>query len=500
MVSEAAYQEVVAERNILSEELILTKSKVAALEFELDNIKRAIFGSSSERHSGSTPEVTLPSLFPTEVPVDQEVPATEQIAYERRKPSPSKSLPDRLDVADHIERRKLVLEPEGVDPSAMKRIGETVNHRLMYIPASFLVLETVRPKYKDPVTGRIFQAPALDRTFAKSCVDESVASHVVVQKIIDHLPLYRIARIFGRQGVNIPESTLGDIYAESSRILQPLYEAHRNDVMGAGYINMDETVIRVQDSDKKGATHQGYYWVCYNNASRSVLFVYDPSRARGAPQKLLEGYQGYLQTDGYGAYEGFEDVPGITLVGCMAHARRKFFEAKAANKDLAEEALSLFGKVYAVERRIREQGLVGADKLAYRREYAVAALQELHEWLLDKYASIQLPSDPVRKAVEYTLTRWEKLVVYARTDHLEPDNNKVENSIRPVAIGRKNYLFAGSHDAAQRSAVFYSLLGTCKAHGLEPYTWLRDVLGRLPYHPQSRIRELLPQYYKPLEI
>jgi transposase len=178
--------------------------------------------------------------------------------------------------------------------------------------------------------------------------------------------------------------------------------------------------------------------VCYNNASRSVLFVYDPSRARGAPQKLLEGYQGYLQTDGYGAYEGFEDIPGITLVGCIAHARRKFFEAKAANKDLAEEALALFGKVYAVERRIREQGLVGADKLTYRREHAVAALQELHEWLLNKYTSIQLPSDPVRKAVEYTLTRWEKLVVYAQTVHLEPDNNKVENSIRPVAIGRKN--------------------------------------------------------------
>ncbi len=362
-----------------------------------------------------------------------------------------------------------MLEPQGVDVSAMKRIGETVNRRLQHIPASFLLVETIRPKYKDLDTGLICQAPATDQTFAKSSVDESVAAHIVVQKIIDHLPLYRLARIFNCQGVNIPESTLGDIYAESSRILQPLCDAHKKDVLGGGYVNMDETVIWVQDSDKKGATHQGYYWVCYNNASRSVLFVYDPSRSRGAPQKILEGYQGYLQTDGYGAYEEFEQIQGITLMGCLAHARRKFFEAKSANPQLSQEALDLFGKVYAVEKFIREQHLTGEEKLEYRKIHAIAALESLHAWMLDKYASIALPSDPIRKAIEYALVRWDKLMVYARTHHLDPNNNKVENSIRPVPIGRKNYLFAGSHDAAQRSGIFYSLLGACKAHGIDPY-------------------------------
>jgi len=134
--------------------------------------------------------------------------------------------------------------------------------------------------------------------------------------------------------------------------------------------------------------------------------------------------------------------------------------------------------------------------LAYRLEYAIAALKELHAWMLHQYAVIQLPSDPIRKAIEYSLVRWDKLTVYARTHHLDPDNNKVEYSIRPVAIGRKNDLFAGSHDAAQRSGIFYSMMGTCKAHGLEQYAWLKDVLARLPYHPQNRIQELLPQYYK----
>jgi transposase len=496
MVSDNLYQATIEENKVLAQKLEQADHKIAVLTFELENIKRALFGSKSERQLNTALSGTQPSLFPSELVTDAEPVATEQISYERNKPRASKVKPDRLDIADHIERRTVVIEPQSVDTSAMKWIGETVNHRLQHIPASFVLVETIRPKYKDPVTGFIYQAPAADQTFAKSSVDESVAAHIVVQKIIDHLPLYRIAKIFSRQGVNIPESTLGDIYSESSRILQPLYDAHKNDVLGGGYVNMDETTIRVQDSDKKGATHQGYYWVCYNNASKSVLFVYDPSRSRGAPQKILEGYQGYLQTDGYGAYDEFENVPGITLLGCLAHARRKFFEAKTANVQLSQEALELFGKVYAVEKHIREHNLIGEVKLAYRLAYAIAALNELHAWMLHQYAVIQLPSDPIRKAIEYSLVRWDKLTVYARTHHLDPDNNKVENSIRPVAIGRKNYLFAGSHDAAQRSGIFYSLLGTCKAHGLEPYAWLKDVLAKLPYHPQNRIHELLPQYYK----
>lgn len=489
MVSEALYQEKVEENKVLT-------LKIATLSLELENIKRALFGTKSERLLGTSLSGIQPSLFPGEPVIEAAPVEAEEVTYTRNKTRVSKVQPDRLDIADHIEHRKVVIEPAGVDTSAMQRISETVNRRLQHIPASFVLIETIRPKYKDPVTGFIYQAPAADQTFAKSSVDESVAAHIVVQKIIDHLPLYRIARICIRQGVNIPESTLGDIYAESSRILQPLYDAHKNDVLGGGYVNMDETTIRVQDSDKKGATHQGYYWVCYNNATRSVLFVYDPSRSRGAPQKILEGYQGYLQTDGYGAYEEFDNVPGITLLGCLAHARRKFFEAKIANPQLSQEALELFGKVYAVEKHIREHKLAGDEKLAYRLEHAIAALNALHAWMLHQYTVIQLPSDPIRKAIEYSLARWSKLTVYARTHHLDPDNNKVENTIRPVAIGRKNYLFAGSHDAAQRSGIFYSLLGTCKAHGLDPYAWLKDVLARLPYHPQNRIKELLPQYYK----
>jgi hypothetical protein len=163
---------------------------------------------------------------------------------------------------------------------------------------------------------------------------------------------------------------------------------------------------------------------------------------------------------------------------------------------LAEEALALFGQIYAVEKHIRETGLVGEEKLAWRQAHAVPALEALHSWMKEKYAELRRPTSRMRMAIEYTLKRWDKLSLYAGTVLLDPDNNRVENAIRPVAVGRKNFLFAGSHDAAQRSAMFYSLLGTCKAHGVEPFTWLSDVLQKLPTHPINRIKDLLPQYYK----
>jgi hypothetical protein len=194
-------------------------------------------------------------------------------------------------------------------------------------------------------------------------------------------------------------------------------------------------------------------------------------------------------------YEDFGEQEGITLVGCLAHARRKFHEAMQSDKIRAEEALAHFQSVYAVERHIREENINGEDKLQYRKAHAIPLLQELKNWMVKTYPEV-LPKSVMGKAIEYNLKRWDKLCLYAQTGILEPDNNKVENSIRPVAIGRKNYLFAGSHDAAQRGAMMYSLLGTCKAHGIEPYAWLKDILEKLPTQPINRIKELLPQYYQ----
>jgi len=456
-------------------------------------LKRMLFGRRSEKRVG-VDDSAQGTLFDVAPEVEEPAGQREVISYERRRKSANVGHPGRNPFADDMPAEEKVIIHEAADPETMERIGESVTEQLSMKPAQLFVKRYIYPKYKDPETGLILQASSVESAFTRFKVDETVASHVVVQKTVDHLPLYRQARIFERQRVTLSESTLGDIYAHVARQLTPLYDAHRKDVLSAGYLNVDETPIRVLESEKRGASHQGYYWVFHNPVGRSTLFHYHPSRSPAAPQHMLADFQGYLQTDAYAGYEQFGDVPGITLVGCLVHARRYFHEARGSDKALAEEALALFGSVYAVEERIRSQGLTGADKLSYRREHAVPALDALHEWLRQKYEHVQRPSAPIRKAIEYSLKRWDRLTIYAGTDLLDPDNNRVENAIRPVAVGRKNYLFAGSHDAAQRSAMFYSLLGTCKAHGINPYEWLSDVLRRMPAHPINRIRELLPQY------
>ena len=461
-------------------------------------LQRILFGTRSERRVAAVNPLQGSLFAPPEEPAKPEVVPTETITYERRKKTQA-SHPGRKPLADHLPRTIIeVVHPEA-DPATMERLSNPFTEQLAMRPVQFYVKRFVYPKYLDQASGRIYQAAAVDGPFARYSVDESVAAHVVVQKLVDHLPLYRQARIFERQGVELSESTLGDLFAQVARLLTQVYEAHLKDVLGSGYLNVDETTIQVLDSDKKGATRQGYYWVYYDPGRRSVLFDYDQGRGQEAARKVLKGYQGYLQTDGLQVYDSYGKVPGVTLVGCMAHARRKFFDARSADKSLAEAALSLFGAVYAVEKHIREAGLTGEAKLAYRQAHALPALQALHTWMTTHYESNLRPSSPIRGAIEYALRRWEKLTVYAGTDLLDIDNNKVENAIRPVTIGRKNYMFAGSHEAAQRSAMLYSLLGTCKAHGINPFDWITDVLGRIHTHPVSRIRELLPQYYQAAE-
>jgi hypothetical protein len=258
---------------------------------------------------------------------------------------------------------------------------------------------------------------------------------------------------------------------------------------------VDETTIKVLDSDKKNATHQGYFWVYQSNANKLVLFDYKPGRDKSGPQSILQDFKGYLQVDGYVVYENFHDKPDIIVLNCMAHARRKFSEALSNDSARSQYALTEIQKLYAIERDIMEANLTGDAKLQYRKTHAVPLLEALGEWLQNEYNAV-LPSSAIGKAIFYSLTRWKRLSTYAENDILHIDNNPVENSIRPVAIGRKNYLFAGSHASAQRSAIFYSLLSTCKNYGINPVEWLEDVLTRVAGSPINKIQDLLPQNWK----
>ena len=218
-----------------------------------------------------------------------------------------------------------------------------------------------------------------------------------------------------------------------------LFELHKQYVLACRYLHVDETTIQVLDEDKKGKTHRGYYWLYFNSEQKLVLFDYQPGRDGDGPDNILKDFQGHLQTDGYAAYDHFDKRPGIILMGCMAHARRKFYDAKEKDPERCEYALIMFRQLYALERKIEDEGLSKEEVLKLRQQQAVPVIKTLKEWMLQELPKI-LPTNPVGKAMSYFLKRYDKLLVYTTNANLKIDNNRVENAVRPVAIGRKNYL------------------------------------------------------------
>jgi hypothetical protein len=298
---------------------------------------------------------------------------------------------------------------------------------------------------------------------------------------------------FERTGIKLPYSTLTDWVSATCRLIEPLFAALKKEVLQSPYLHADETPIKVMDKDKKGETHRGYYWVYQNSIDKIVFFDYQEGRGREGPMEILENFQGYLQTDGYNVYDAFDKKQNITLLHCMAHARRMFNEALDNDRSRAEHALGEIQKLYTIERIIKEQHLSVEEIKLVRQIKSVPILATLGAWMKQQYMQT-LPKSAIGKAFGYSIERWEKLSLYTKNGMLNIDNNPVENSIRPVALGRKNYLFAGSHDAARRSGMLYSLLGTCKMHGIEPYGWLKDVLQKIPTHPINKVQELLPHH------
>jgi hypothetical protein len=283
---------------------------------------------------------------------------------------------------------------------------------------------------------------------------------------------------------------LTDWISATCALLDPLYEVLRKEVLSSPYLQADETPIKVLDKAKKGTTHRGFHWVYHAPQERLVLFDYREGRGREGPTECLKDFKGCLQTDGYAVYEDFDKKPGITLLHCMAHARRKFDEAKDNDLVRASHVLTEMQKLYALERQAKENAL-SVDELYQIRQQIVPVLDDLKQWMLKNYQSV-LPQSVIGQAIHYSLQRWDKLCLYTTNGRLQIDNNLVENAIRPVAIGRKNYLFAGSHNGAQRAAMLYSFLGTCKIIGVNPFEWLRDVLIRIPDHPVNNLQQLLP--------
>lgn len=466
--------------------------KFIKLQTELTQLKRMIFGTKSERFA---PEI-LPEQIALDLITEQITPPPaekETITYEREKnKNKNKIHSGRLPIPAHIPRIEIEVLP-AEDVTGLKSIGAEITEELEYKPGSFYVNKYIRKKYlkdKSENEKEIIIAPLPARPIEKGIAGPSLLANIIIEKFVDHLPLYRQQQRFSRAGINIPGSTIVGWVNGCCELLNPLYDVLKKEVLSQNYIQADETPIAVLDQTKKQTTHQGYHWVYHAPQIKMVLFDYQKGRSREGPKEILKNFSGHLQTDGYNAYTVF-DTEKITLLHCMAHARRKFEQALDNDKARAEYFLAQMQKLYATERKAREENYSHGQRYDLRQSESIFVLNEIKLWLKENIIQV-LPKSLIGEAIAYSLARWEKLCIYAAEGKLEIDNNLVENTIRPVALGRKNYLFAGSHDAAQRAAMLYSFTATCKSMGVEPLAWLTKTLSLIPDHKANRLAELLP--------
>lgn len=465
------------------------KSELAELKFRLSELNRLIFGSKSERFVTIDPQQVNLFEIPAEEKPEKE---TEQISYTRNKKEDKKQ-PLRLELPSHLPRKVEVIEPENL-PGNAKKIGEAITETLEYEPANLFVRQIVRPKYIISSTDEkteivIAQLPSLP--IPKGNAGASLIAQIVISKFVDHLPFYRQIQMFKRQNVTIAESTINGWFNAGCKLLEPLYETLKQKLLSTDYLMADETPISVLTKDKPGSTHKGYHWVYYDPVHKLVLFDYRKTRGREGPDEMLKSFTGHLQTDGYVAYTKLENHQKIILLACLAHARRKFEHAIDNDYDRATYALKLIQLLYAIEQKVRDNELNFEQIKELRHKEAIPILIEMEVWLKQEIYNV-LPQSAIGKAFAYTLNLWERLKRYTDDGRFQIDNNLIENSIRPVALGRKNYLFAGSHEAAQQAAILYSFFACCKINNIEPFNWLNNTLTKIQDYPAKNIQELLP--------
>jgi hypothetical protein len=367
---------------------------------------------------------------------------------------------------------------------------------LEYVPASFKVIRQVRPKLACSCCDAIVQAPAPSRPIARGLAGPGLLAHVLVGKYTDHLPLYRQSAIYAREGVELPRSTLAEWVGGAHHLLRPLVAALRAYVLDTAKLHGDDTPIPVL-APGNGKTATGRLWTyvrddrpAAGDAAPAVWFAYSPNRRGEHPQQHLQSYQGILQADAYAGFGALFDSGRVQWAACWAHARRKFYEiAEAHDSPLAHEALKRIAKLYEIEGQIR--GRPPEQRRAERQARAGPVLEDLHAWLKETVRGLSQKSG-LGGAIHYALKLWPALTRYVDDGRIEIDNNAAERALRAVALGRKNYLFAGSDAGGERAASIYSLIGSAKLNGIDPEAYLREVFTRIADHPVNRVDELLP--------
>ena len=483
------------EANKLAEEAVQkTKEELKYLQFQYDQLKRLMFGAKRERFIANTDvdQMTLPFDVPEPLVAEQ---PTETIEYTRKKTSSRENHHGRLELPSHLPVEEIHLEPEQ-DTTGLKCIGQEVTSELDYTPAKLFVRKYIRNTYALPGGEGILIANLPSRPIDKGIAGPGLLANILVEKFVDHLPIYRQIERFKRDKVAISPSTIDGWVTKSADLLTPLYDHLVKLIIAQGYLQVDETPIKVLDhQNKKGKTHQGYHWVYNAPLQNAIFFDYCHGRGREGPMRLLKEFKGYLQTDGYSVYEWFARQGGITHIACMAHARRKFEQALDYDQEKAGPVMQKIQELYAIEREACQAGLSPAQRKELRLDKSLPVMNELGKKIAEMNKTA-IPKSPMGIALNYATQRWDNLLNYLYDGSLEIDNNWVENAIRPCTLGRKNYLFAGSHEGAKRTAMFYSFFGTCKKNNVNPYEWLKRVLEIIPEYPANKIGDLLPQNLK----
>lgn len=475
----------------LHDELTTVQRENASLRHQLDVLCQRLFGKKSERVDPRQLQLALAQLVnepgPVSEPVEMDSGETPVHGHQRRRPTGRRPLPP------HLPRRRVELDVADADKQcacghAKTRIGESLSEKLEYQPASFVVIETVRAKYACPFChDGVVGAPAPPQAVEKSLAGEGLLAHVVVSKYVDHLPLYRLEGIFAREGIDLARTTLCGWVADVATALTPIGDQLRREITAATYLQTDDTSVTVLGDH--GGSFKGRLWTYLDPLGRQVVFEATATHERDGPAQFLADFRGALQADAYAGYDGLYQSGRVREIGCWAHARRRFVEAFMTDPQAAL-MVARIQQLYQVERAATDLS-VEARRLL-RQEQSLPLLGEIDTVRLDLARAV-LPKSPLGEAVRYLTNQWTVLQRFVEDGRLAIDNNRAENQLRVVAVGRKNWLFAGSLEGARRAALLYSIVQSCKLVDVPPFEYLKDVLVRLATHPQRLIGQLTPK-------
>jgi transposase len=502
ITADSSKEQLPNDTDMLKEMVLTLLGQIDDLQGQLYYLKRQLFGKKSEKLDPNQRLLFEQLYEQTKAKIEQQNPPTSETAAKKKKKK-NENHKGRNPLPAHLERETIHVEPSqeerfcDLHHKEKRHIGTETTEKLQYRPACFYVEEIIRHKYAcDECEGNISIGPLPPMAIDKGIAGEGLLAHIITSKYCDHLPLNRLEGIFKRSDVDINISTMCDWVGKCADLLEPLVKRMQALIRLSPIINTDDTKIPIKSKKRKGSTYNGYLWV-YLDKKGNVVFDFTPTRSREGPMDFIgKDYKGKVQADAYSGYDELFRVSDATEVGCNAHARRKFEYALDSDPVRAARMMVLWGQLYAIEKRAKKENYSSAQLLDARQAEAVPIFDDI--WIaLNEYKDQVLPSSPMGKAITYAFNQWDALLEYTKDPMLNIDNNVSEQMLRMVVIGRKNYLFAGSEAGAERAAIIYSLVASCKSNGHDPFAYFNDVLRRVSTHPADKIDELLPCNWTP---